>query len=121
MNKKQNTTIIIVVISVLLVIALCVFAYFIIQRNKPVEKTEEINKVVVTPTPTPEDDARTWRGTNRPLAIMIDNQSGARPQAGLNSAELVYEIIVEGGLTRYMAVFKNTTLDQIGPIRSARH
>ena len=121
MNKKQNTTIIIVVISVLLVIALCVFAYFIIQRNKPVEKTEEVNKVVATPTPTPEDNAKTWRGNNRPIAVMIDNQSGARPQAGLNNAELVYEIIVEGGLTRYMAVFKNASLDQIGPIRSARH
>lgn len=52
---------------------------------------------------------------------MIDNHSGAWPQANLNKAYLVYEIIVEGGETRLMAVFKGQDLEKIGPIRSSRH
>ena len=52
---------------------------------------------------------------------MIDNHSGAWPQANLNKAYMVYEIIVEGGETRLMALFKGQDLDKIGPIRSSRH
>ena len=52
---------------------------------------------------------------------MIDNHKGAWPQAGLNKAYSVYEIIVEGGETRLMALFKGVDLDEIGPVRSSRH
>ena len=52
---------------------------------------------------------------------MIDNHSGAWPQANLNKAYLVYEIVVEGGETRLMALFKGQNLDKIGPVRSSRH
>lgn len=52
---------------------------------------------------------------------MIDNHTGAWPQAGLNKAYLVYEIIVEGGETRLMALFKGQDVDNIGPVRSSRH
>lgn len=57
----------------------------------------------------------------RPYAIMIDNVSDARPQTGINKAYIVYELMVEGGLTRLMAIFKDTKVDQIGPVRSSRH
>ncbi len=57
----------------------------------------------------------------RPYAVMIDNVKAARPQYGLSKAYMVYEIIVEGGLTRMMAVFKDVDVDQIGPVRSSRH
>ena len=52
---------------------------------------------------------------------MIDNHTGAWPQAGLNKAYLVYEIVVEGGETRLMALFKGQDIDKIGPVRSSRH
>lgn len=52
---------------------------------------------------------------------MIDNHNGAWPQAGLNDAYMVYEIIVEGGETRLMALFKGKDLEKIGPVRSSRH
>ena len=52
---------------------------------------------------------------------MIDNHNGAWPQAGLQKAYMVYEIIVEGGETRLMALFKGADLAKIGPVRSARH
>ncbi|NLC87910.1 MAG: DUF3048 domain-containing protein [Clostridiaceae bacterium] len=63
----------------------------------------------------------TFKGTDRPIAVMIDNHKSAMPQAGLNDAYMVYEMIVEGGETRLMALFKGVNLDKIGPIRSSRH
>ena len=57
----------------------------------------------------------------QPYAVMIDNHPDARPSSGLAAANLVFEVPVEGGMTRYMAVFDaTTTVDQIGPVRSAR-
>lgn len=61
-------------------------------------------------------------GNERPIAVMIDNDnSSAWPQSGLDKAYKVYEIIVEGGATRFMALFKNTDCEKIGPVRSSRH
>lgn len=58
----------------------------------------------------------------RPIAVMIDNHPSARPNhTGLQDAYIVYEIIVEGGFTRYMAIFKDQETEKIGPVRSARH
>ena len=59
----------------------------------------------------------------RPFAVMINNIGVARPvQCGLQDAYLVYEIIVEGGITRFMAVFEgDKDVSCIGSIRSARH
>ncbi|MFA5995469.1 MAG: DUF3048 domain-containing protein [Patescibacteria group bacterium] len=57
-----------------------------------------------------------------PVALMIENAAfgGVRPQFGLNAAQLVYEIVVEGGITRFMAVYSGDFPEKIGPIRSAR-
>jgi hypothetical protein len=54
------------------------------------------------------------------LAVKIDNVDIARPQAGLDRADIVIEETVEGGLTRLMAIFQCDSADNIGPIRSAR-
>lgn len=57
----------------------------------------------------------------RPFAVMVDNQgSRVLPQGGLDKAQIVYEVIVEGGLTRLMPVFWGTAPEMIGPVRSAR-
>ncbi|BEP29674.1 DUF3048 domain-containing protein [Helicovermis profundi] len=56
----------------------------------------------------------------RPVAVMLDNQYYARPQSGLSEAEVVYEILAEGLITRYMAVFYGNAPKRVGPIRSAR-
>lgn len=57
-----------------------------------------------------------------PACVMVENAAfeGVRPQAGLSSAQVVYEIVVEGGITRLMAVFAGEKADKIGPVRSAR-
>jgi hypothetical protein len=58
--------------------------------------------------------------TRPALAVKIDNVAGAWPQAGLNQADIVFEVPVEGGLTRLLAVFHSTDVPLIGPVRSAR-
>lgn len=59
----------------------------------------------------------------RPMAIMIENHLDARPQSGINEADIVYESVAEGGITRFMAVFYCDSSAQdliVGPVRSAR-
>jgi hypothetical protein len=56
----------------------------------------------------------------RTVAVKIDNQSTARPQAGTQEADLVYEMLVEAGLTRFALVFHQSDLDWVGPVRSGR-
>lgn len=68
-----------------------------------------------------EPEIKIFKGSDRPIAFMIDNNKNAQPQASLNSTYMVYEIIVEGGESRLMALFKGVTADEVGPIRSARH
>lgn len=65
--------------------------------------------------------ARDFWESRRPLAVMIENHSEARPQSGLTSADIVYEAVAEGGITRFMAIFYCNPADvQVGPVRSAR-
>ena len=57
---------------------------------------------------------------NRVLAVKIDNIQYARPQTGLTRADIVYTLPVEGGLSRFLAVFSSHYPHVIGPVRSAR-
>jgi len=54
------------------------------------------------------------------LAVKIDNTERGRPQAGLSQADVVFEEMVEGGLTRLLAVYQSQDPDTVGPVRSAR-
>jgi hypothetical protein len=54
------------------------------------------------------------------VAVKVENSEEARPQSGLEHADLVYEEIVEGGITRFMAVYHCGTSKKVGPVRSAR-
>lgn len=56
----------------------------------------------------------------RPLGVMIENHKQARPQSGLTSADIVYEAVAEGGITRFLAIYYCQEAQYIGPIRSAR-
>lgn len=57
---------------------------------------------------------------NHPLAVIIENHVDARNQSGYNSADIVFEGLAEGGITRTLAIFWSNKVDSIGPIRSAR-
>jgi len=54
------------------------------------------------------------------LVVKVSNSPEARPQTGLDVADLVYEELVEGGVTRFLAVFHSRLPDVVGPVRSAR-
>jgi hypothetical protein len=54
------------------------------------------------------------------LVVKIENHPAARPQSGLDAADVVYEEQVEGGLTRFIAVFQSRDADVVGPVRSVR-
>lgn len=61
------------------------------------------------------------RANNLPFAVVIENLVQARPQAGLDKANVVYEAIAEGGITRFLAIFAGgENAERIGPVRSAR-
>lgn len=83
------------------------------------------------PTPAPTPKPAFWPLTGlraddpnavkrRPLNIRLPNDPNARPQYGLSKADLVFEMIVEGGITRFSAVFHSKEADTVGPIRSYR-
>jgi hypothetical protein len=56
----------------------------------------------------------------RAVAVMVNNHPKARPQSGLNKADIVYELLAEGNITRFLAVFQSEKPTNIGPVRSAR-
>ena len=56
----------------------------------------------------------------RPLAIMVNNHVDARPQFGLSEADLIYEAVAEGGITRFLAFYHAQDAEKVGPVRSAR-
>ena len=72
-----------------------------------------------------KEEADIW-SARRPLTVMIENQADSRPQSGLDSADIVYEAVAEGGITRFMGVFycdaaKGSDFKyDLGPVRSAR-
>ena len=83
----------------------------------------------VSPSPTQTPDVCPFTGAPAtgsqkvhrvPLAVKIDNIDLARPQSGIDKADVVFEELVEGGLTRLMAVFQCDSATNLGPIRSAR-
>lgn len=57
----------------------------------------------------------------RPFAVTINNLPKALPQSGISFADIYYEVLTEGGITRIVAIFQDSDADKIGPVRSARH
>jgi hypothetical protein len=56
----------------------------------------------------------------KPVMVMVDNAPSARPQYGLEDASIVYEFLVEGGVTRFLALFYEKVPGRVGPVRSTR-
>lgn len=79
-----------------------------------VDGVERGKTPTATPTPTP-------MGPVYPIAVMVENHVDARPQSGLSKADIVYEALVEGGISRFMAIYVDGKAEAIGPVRSARH
>lgn len=121
----KGIKILIAILAVLILAAGGILAYRIMQDRLqevvPEIKEQKQEKEDILVTEIKKKEIKTYNGNDRPIAVMIDNHNQAWPQVGLNKAYMVYEIIVEGGETRLMALFKGQNVEQIGPVRSARH
>lgn len=89
------------------------------QVVKPIEDTpvesESFSYVYpLTGIPTNEDI------NHRVVSVMINNAPEARPQSGLHKADVVYEVLAEGNITRFLALYQSEQPEIIGPVRSAR-
>ncbi len=109
-NKKKIAKI--VASAIVLLLAGAVFFAKALPRKHPATPP--------TPTPVGASVPAPVIDHTRPLAIMIDNHPDARPQSGLAKADTIWETLVEGGLTRIMAIFRSASATEIGPVRSAR-
>lgn len=105
------------------VLVVCAFLLVGCKKEKPVAEQPE------APEPKEEKYAFPLTGvkTNdeeaveaRPVAVVVNNDPKARPQSGLNDADVIYEVLAEGGITRYLAIFQSEKPENIGPVRSAR-
>lgn len=109
-------------ISIMLILALVFVAGCSKDEEKKTEQPKEDMQIESVEALDDNEFIEMLSTDTRPLAVMIDNDGpSSRPQIGLESAYIVYEVIVEGGASRIMALFKNTTIEKVGPIRSSRH
>lgn len=100
--------------------ALIVFSFTACKNNQPTTTDEPYAIEEIEADPFYKEMKE--KENVRPIALMIDNDTNAaRPQIGLEDAYMVYEIVVEGRATRFMALFKNFDLEKVGPVRSSRH
>ncbi len=107
--------------KVLIVLLMFTLLFTSCGENKKIEHTDDITLPPMVDT-TSEFYKTIAQSDIRPIAVMVDNDnSSAWPQSGLDKAYKIYEVMVEGGSTRFMALYKNTDCEKIGPVRSSRH
>ena len=119
MKKKKNRLIILSIIIVVIMIVLGMIIFKL--ENHDIKKSTEKHEIIKKERPK-KIQIIDLNSKTRPIAVMINNVDTVWGyQSGLQDAYLVYEIIVEGGYTRLMALFKDKSIDRIGTVRSARH
>lgn len=120
-NKKRGKVYLLIILVLIVLIGLEVF--FIKGNLKVfVDKAKNITKEILPNKEEKKLKIVDVNSNSRPIAVMINNHNTARNyHMGLQDAYLVYEIIVEGGSTRYMAVYKDKDVSKIGSVRSSRH
>ena len=108
--KSIGGKILVAILVIVVVIAAVLLAMKLVKDKNIVEtvigKNNDDGKTVVE-----IKEPQTFKGTDRPIAVMIDNHKDAMPQANISKAYAVYEIIVEGGETRLMALYKGQDLE----------
>jgi len=101
-NKKKKFFLFSSIILFLIIIIFVIFFFFfdkkvnIVEKKKPKKQEEKVKPLIIV------DE----NSNQRPIAVMIDNNVGPSNHVGLQNAYVSYEMIVEGGLTRIMVLFK---------------
>ena len=122
MKSKKIKKEYLLIIIILVVVALLGTLIYLTTSKKKKNNSENDNSTTTTTTTIKKLNIVNEESKSRPYAIMINNVEGARKlQSGLQDAYMVYELMVEGGITRYLALFLDQTTERIGSIRSARH
>jgi hypothetical protein len=124
LTKKQW----IMVGAAVFIIAAGTTGFALTRKSTPAPVHHAIAKAKVAPKPLSTMVPSTLTGlpvdpsvnTGPVTAVMIENSTFARPQSGLDQAGVVFEAIAEGGITRFVALYQDTTPGYIGPIRSVR-
>ncbi len=100
----------------------------VIAEETPIPTPAPTPTITVAPTPTPPSTPRAgsyttglpFEGEYKPVMAVIENSPAARPQLGLQTADVVYEVPVEGSITRFVCVFSDNVPEEIMPVRSGR-
>jgi hypothetical protein len=128
-NHKVLVTVAAILIAAL--VAAAVAWWILYREDGPIEVTSAwpvatTERVVAKPAPPaiwPLTGMPAEQGDDidrRPVAVKIENSSASRPQSALNSADVVYESVTEGGITRFNAIYHTDLEGVVGNIRSAR-
>lgn len=118
-NKIKKGAIILFIVIIILITGV-VLAHKFLNMQEVKEKAQEIIKNEPKQT---SPRIFNYNSKERPVAVMLDNNTNAWPHSNINNTYLIYEMEVEGGESRLMALFKDKqdVVKQVGPIRSARH
>lgn len=117
-NKKNGVKVLVIILAILIVVAGVLLALKVFNKG---QTEETANEQQLQEPEGPQVQIVNVNSKTRPYAVMINNNHAAWPQCGLQDAYLVYEIIAEGGVSRMMALFKDTYPEKVGSVRSARH
>lgn len=119
-DRKKKIILGIIIAVVVIGIGIGVWAYFHYKNKSastaiPVKFSNNKTECALDNTQVSSDVAN-----RHPLAVMVENHSISRPQAGVDKASIVYEAIAEGGITRFLLLYSCYSADKVGPVRSAR-
>lgn len=117
-SKKKKIILGVSIVSIIAIIGVSIYFICFSKSDNKILKKHKSEKIV-EPAKIKIVDINS---KTRPYAVMINNVGVARPyQSGLQQAYIMYEMIVEGGITRYLALFKDVDVERIGTVRSSRH
>jgi len=113
-----------IIVAVLLLAGIVFGIYWLVTKDKGITFKEQLKMAKEQP----KEMARRLDGVivptadanKYPVAVMIENLVDVRPQHALSQAQVVYETVVEGNITRFMALYAGNQADEIHPVRSAR-
>ncbi len=129
-NKKKKlklSGLIIIILSIAIVSVGGFILYkTVFESNSNEDEPKQTEKEPEPPVEEPKKEENPVKiidvnSKSRPYAVMINCHSAALPQSGLQDAYIVYEIMVESGITRMMALFKDKDFTKVGSVRSARN
>ncbi|MDQ3158901.1 MAG: DUF3048 domain-containing protein [bacterium] len=117
---SKRGKIITVVVAILVLAGIFAGIYFLTKGNDGAEVVEQQPESTTVASVVTGAQVQPKINEQHTTGVMIENSPDARPQSGLQQADIVYEAIAEGGITRFLVLYHDEQTEKIGPIRSAR-